>query len=454
MSDPSDENPLMARLRAGLDWPNWSSWPDHSVDPVPATAAFDAESVDPAERRAEVERRRSLARTVDRGGPWLELFDDDMDGRLHPDDDAELGPLAMQTFAIKGLLAVEGHVTTAGSPVRSDAAPERATAPIIGRLAGLGAVPLGTVTLHEFAFGVTGVNPHAGTAPNPAAPGRCPGGSSSGSASAVADGSATFAIGTDTGGSVRIPSAFCGIAGFKPAHGTYPADGVFPLSPTLDHVGIHASTVAEIASIHAALGHRRAAATGPGRIGLARADLDAADPEVRDAIISSLDQLSGAGAEIVEVEWPDAESSFVASTTIMYSEAAAVHQSSLETMRDRYGDDVRSRLELGAELTGTEVAAAHRLRLQLIAEVLATLHRVDVIASPTVPIVAPLLSDADDPALPPRIVANTRLGNVVGLPAVTLPAPTDGPPVGLQLLGADNGSTLAVALAVEEVLAG
>lgn len=406
-----------------------------------------------AERAAEVQRRRALARTIDRGGPWIELFDDDLAARLAGDADRDVGPLANETFAIKALMAIEGRITTAGSPVRADAAPERHTAPFVDMLRAAGAVALGTVTMHEFAFGVTGINDHAGTAPNPAAPGRVPGGSSSGSASAVADGSASFAIGTDTGGSVRIPSAFCGVAGFKPAHGTYPADGVFPLSSTLDHVGLHATTIAEIIAIHSALGYPTATADRPLRVGVARSDIDAADDDVRHAIESALDTLRDAGAALVDVTWPDAEQTLVASTGIMFSEAAAIHAEGVAQHGDRYGADILARLELGAALTGPEVSAAHRLRQVLIGEVSATLADLDVIASPTVPIVAPLIADAADPQLAPRIVANTRLGNVVGLPTVTVPAPTSGPPVGLQLLGQTNAATLASAAVVERLLA-
>lgn len=445
------EDPLLTRVAAGLDWPAWGSWQDRSVPIAPPE--LPRGPVNSAERAAEVQRRRALARTVDRGGPWLELFDDDLGARLAAETDTDLGPLAMDTFAIKGLLAVEGRRTEAGSPVRVDAPLETATAPIVELLRSAGATALGTVTLHEFAFGVTGVNSHAGTAPNPAAPDRVPGGSSSGSASAVADGSASFAIGTDTGGSVRIPSAFCGIAGFKPAHGTYPADGVFPLSTTLDHVGLHAPTIADVVRVHTALGHATASAPQQLRIGVARSDVVAADDEVRQAIEAAIDRLAAAGAAVVDVAWPDAEETFVASTGIMFSEAAAIHAAQLAQHADRYGADIRARLEMGAALAGPQVAAAHRLRRQLIGEVQATLADVDVIVSPTVPIVAPLLADAADPALPPRIVANTRLGNVVGLPAATLPAPTDGPPVGLQLLGATNAGTLACGAWAEAALA-
>lgn len=486
VSSEQPADPLQERVRAGLGWPSWSSWSEGAdmADPAPrlSTPADTTHAITHADRKAAVEQRRSRARTTAAGGPWIELFDDTVSMRLETEmaDGAELGPLADQVFAIKNLVAVEARVTSAGSPVRSDASAEPASAPVVRHLESLGAIALGSVTLHEFAFGVTGINDFAGSAPNPAAPGRVPGGSSSGSASAVADGSADFAIGTDTGGSVRIPSAFCGIAGFKPAHGTYPATGVFPLSVTLDHVGLHARTVGVLDSIHRLLlglvnigdvpGSGPTAGSGgsgdnadpgssdmrigdrPIRIGVARSDLEGADPEVRAATQAALDRLSAQGAKVVEVAWPDPEATFVASTAIMFSEAAAIHADSLSAHPDRYGADIRARLELGAALSGIEVASAHRLRREIIEQVLRTLHGVDVIASPTVPIVAPLIEDAADPSLAPRIVANTRLANVVGLPALSLPIATEGPPVGLQLLGSSNERVLAAGVWAERIV--
>lgn len=450
----SDE--LLNRIRAGLEWPEWEAWSDHRATPVPPAAQSAApavsQPVNSAERAAEIQRRRALARTVDRGGPWLQLFDDAA-GRLAAEDGRDLGPLAMRTFAIKALVAVAGYPTTAASPVRADAPAETATAPIVTRLAAAGAIPMGLVTMHEFAFGVTGVNDQVGTAPNPAAPERVPGGSSSGSASSVADGSAGFAIGTDTGGSVRIPSAFCGVAGFKPAHGTYPTAGVFPLSTTLDHVGLHAPTAGEIAEIHAALGFRTLAASLPRRVGVVWGDLERAEPEIATAVEAAISRLADAGVGLVDVELPDPEMAFVASTAIMFSEAAAAHAADVAAHRDRYGADILARLEIGARLTGPQVGSAHRLRHQIIDQVQATLSEVDVIVNPTVPILAPRVADAADPALSAKIVSNTRLANVVGLPAATIPAPGGHhPPVGLQFLGADNATVLATAEATEAVL--
>lgn len=447
----TEASPLHARLRAGLEWPPWSEWPAQVVGR--SIVAFETESVDHEERRREVEARLGLAKSIGEGGPYLDIFDQRAHSRLSDEAGQPLGPLWDFTFAIKDLIAVEGRRVSAGSRVRHDAPAETATAPIVRDLEALGAIATGAVTLHEFAFGVTGVNPYAGTAPNPKAPGRMPGGSSAGSAAAVADGSARIALGTDTGGSVRIPASFCGVVGYKPSVGLYPADGVFPLSTTLDHVGLFATSMADIVRAHRGLGHAGPTGDQVQRLGVARSDLDAADSDVRAAIDGALSRIADQGIEIVDIALPDPESTFVASTTIMFPEAAGIHAASLATHRDRYGDDIRTRLELGATLTGPEVAAAHQLRRQLTAEVLTTLRDVDVIVGPTTPIVAPLLSEADDPNLPARIVANTRLGNVVGLPAVSLPVAVSGPPVGLQLLGSSDSGLLAAAQRLETIVA-
>ena len=445
----TDDNPLLKRIRDGLSWPSWNGWTDTPAPPLPDVHRS---RIDHESRGVGVRRRLSLAKTIDQGGPYTEVFRTAAMERTQAEHGTDLGPLASFTMAIKDLIAIEGRIMNAGSAVRADAAPETQTAPIVLQLEALGAVSVGMVSLHEFAFGVTGVNDFAGTAPNPRAPDRVPGGSSSGSASAVADGSARIAIGTDTGGSVRIPASFCDVVGFKPSVDTYPSAGVFPLSGTLDHVGLFANNVADIVTVHTALGHSAADARLPTKVGVARADIDAADPEVQERCTAAIAALAEAGCEIVDVAWPDAEKAFVTSTTIMFSEAAAIHAAALDAHGDRYGDDIRVRLELGAALTSVEVATAHEYRRQLIAEVALLLQSVDVIVGPTTPMVAPLLSEAADPALAPRVVANTRLGNVLGLPGISLPLPAGTAPVGLQIFGATNADLLGSASAIEAAI--
>lgn len=446
----ADIDPVLERVRAGLEWPQFDDWASSTPAITPNTRRDTSVAGD--DRRAEVERRLERVRPIADGGPYIETFADEVRQRLDAEAGSAVGPLADFTFAIKDLCAVAGRRVTAGSAVRADAPIEQRSAPIVELLEAAGALAVGTVTLHEFAFSVTGINPHVGTAPNPAAPDRVPGGSSSGSASAVADGSARIAIGTDTGGSIRIPASFCGVVGYKPSYGLYPAAGVFPLSTSLDHVGIFAANMADVIEVHRALGHQVAPTQLPTRVGVATEDLDGSDAEVRDGFRAAIDRLEAAGAEIVDVSWPDPELTFVTSTTIMFSEASAVHEQSIRKHHDMYGNDIRARLEMGAALSGREVAMAHQLRRELIAQVHATLSGVDVIASPTTRLVAPLVSEATAPGLAARIVANTRLGNVVGLPAVSIPLPSTGAPYGLQLLGRSDADLLSAAAAVEGLL--
>lgn len=448
MSDTPD--PILDRVRKGLSWPKWDQWNDR---PFEANLVSPSSPIDHESRGVTVRRRLSLAKTVEQGGPYIEVFRAQALERIEGERGHDLGPLAAFTFAIKDLLALQDRPMLAGSAVRQGARPEPATAPIVSMLEAHGAVAIGTVTLHEFAFGVTGINPFSGTAINPKAPDRITGGSSSGSAVAVADGSARIAIGTDTGGSIRGPASFCGIVGYKPSFGLYPSAGVFPLSGTLDHVGMFATTTNDIADVHQALGFPIGAAVVPARVGIARSDIEAADADVQSRVYAAMRALEDAGCELVDVQWPDAEKTFVTSTAIMFSEAAAIHALTLAADPDSYGPDIQARLALGAALTSTEVATAHEYRRQLIADVMGTLAGVNVIIGPTTPMVAPPSSLASDVSLPPRIVANTRLGNVVGLPAISIPLPGGDVPVGLQIIAATDERSIGSAMAIEAVLA-
>ena len=447
MTDPM--NPLLERIRGQLTWPEWSSWALRtSHEGLEITLA----PIDHNTRAMAIGRRLERTRTIDQGGPYRQIFKQRARERLSRDVGQPLGPLASFTFAIKDLIAVSGYPMSAASAVRADVPPESESAPIVARLEALGAVAVGLVTLHEFAFGVTGINPHGGTPTNPAAPDRITGGSSSGSAAAVADGSARIAIGTDTGGSIRVPASFCGVVGFKPSFGLYPTDGVYPLSGTLDHVGLFATTVADIATTHRSLGYEVTKPQLPKRIGVVRAQLDDADSDVRDLLEGAIEALRRAGCEVVEIELPPADLVFAVSTAIMFSEAATVHRPSLDTASERYGADVLARLTLGAKVSAADVAGAHELRRHVIGAIHGILSGVDGIIGPSTPMVAPRIADAADPALAARIVANTRLANVTGLPAISLPLPSAGAPVGLQLLGRHDADVLAHAEAVEGLL--
>jgi Asp-tRNA(Asn)/Glu-tRNA(Gln) amidotransferase A subunit family amidase len=408
-----------------------------------------------------LEQGATRRRAVGEGGAWVALSPVAHDEAAAGGRPA--GPLERTIVAVKDLVAVAGLPVGAGSRVRSGAPPEPADAGVVRALRAAGAVVAGTVALHEMAFGVSGVNDEVGFPPNLHDPQRVPGGSSSGSAVAVADRTADLAVGTDTGGSVRIPAAFCGVVGFKPAT-PYPLEGVLPLAPTLDQVGFLARSVAEVALAHQAVTGEPTPAgrNAPQRIGVERAALEAADGDVAAAVESALDKLQAAGWQLVDVEWPDRAEVLEVSTTIMFAEAAAVHRHLLDRPAgDLLGVPVRARFETGAEIGDDDYRAALAAAKRITADVRKALTTVDAVVGPTVPIVAPTIDAARcDEALPRRIVAETRLANVARTPALTVPVPTvttvptAGLPVGLQVTADTDAATLATGQAIAALLAG
>jgi Asp-tRNA(Asn)/Glu-tRNA(Gln) amidotransferase A subunit family amidase len=407
--------------------------------------------------RADVDLTPALTQ---RGGAWVALSPSAMGEAAAGGRPA--GALERTVVAVKDLVAVAGLPLRAGSRVRSGAPAEPADAGVVRALRAAGAVVAGTVALHEMAFGVSGVNDEVGFPPNPHDPQRVPGGSSSGSAVAVADGTCDLAVGTDTGGSVRIPAAFCGVVGFKPA-APYPLDGVLPLAPTLDQVGLLARTVAEVALAHQAVtgepGLAPALRVAAPRIGVERAALEAADGEVAAAVEGALRAMRDAGWHLVDVEWPDSAEILDVSTTIMFAEAAVVHRHLLDgPAGDLLGAPVAARFRAGATIGDDDYRAAREAADRLTADVRKTLATVDAVVGPTVPIVAPTIDAArTDDALPRRIVAETRLANVARTPALTVPVPTTSAttalPVGLQVAADTDAGTLAVGQAVATLLA-
>ena len=407
---------------------------------------------------ADVARRRTLARSLAAGGPWVRWRDAALAEAAAGGRPA--GPLERTLVAVKDLIAVAGLPLGAGTPARAAAPPSPDDAPVVARLRAAGAVVLGTVGLHELAFGVSGINDHFGFPANPADPDdeRIPGGSSSGSAVAVADGSCDLAVGTDTGGSVRIPAALCGVVGFKPARGSYPLDGVLPLSPSLDHVGLLARTLPPVVTAHQVLtGTSVDAGLTIQRIGVDRAGLAAAEAPVADAVDRVLRMLADGGAELVDVAWPDADRVRDLSTTVMFAEAAEVHRALLAEAGSLLGADVAGRLRQGAAIDAATLAAARDEASAVTAEVRAALAGVDAIVGPTVPVTAPTVAEVRaDPGLPAVLVANTRLANLAGVPALSLPVPprngagTD-LPVGLQLTAASDRQTLGIGLALQRL---
>jgi Asp-tRNA(Asn)/Glu-tRNA(Gln) amidotransferase A subunit family amidase len=371
------------------------------------------------------------------------------------------GPLDGVRLAVKDVMAVGGQPLRAGSRARAGAPPEPADAAALAALRQAGAVLVGTTKLHEFAFGVTGVNAWDGTAANPAAPGRVPGGSSSGSAAAVAAGEADVALGTDTGGSCRIPAACCAVVGYKPSYGAVDVDGVFPLAPSLDHVGWLAADVstvrrvAEVLGVVPALGAGTPPPPPPAGarvLGVARRAVEEADADVREAFAEAERVLRATGWELTDVSWPAGAEAYAPSTAIMFSEAAHVHRASLVQDPTAYGADVRARLVQGRlyEL-GTYLRACER-RDRLRARCRQVLGSVTAVVGPTLATVPPPLERATDPALAAAMVNNTRLANLTGFPAISLPVPVGTLPVGIQVEARHDDVALIVAAAVEAAL--
>jgi len=404
---------------------------------------------------AAVEEALTAARPARDGGAYVRTFADA--SRREASSQAAAGdrrPLAGVTLAVKDLMAVAGHPMGAGSEQRDGARPEDGDAAVLALLRGCGAIPIGQTALNEFAYGVTGLNEHTGSPHHPSDPTLVPGGSSSGSALAVATGGARLGLGTDTGGSVRIPAALCGVVGFKPRYGEYPMQGVHPLAPSLDHLGLLARGVSEIRRAHAAMGHDPGVRRLPDRVGVVEAELEAADVNVRSAVRAALDVLAGAGARVEAVVWPSSDESFAISTAIMFAEAAAIHLQALKAHPERFSADVRGRLEAGRRIGAPTYVAAKAAQLRVQRQVDAVLDGVDVVITPTVPVVAPHLDGGRDGDLSALLVQSTRLLNVVGMPALSLPASTAGLPVGLQLVASSSARLLGFADAVADLLTG
>jgi len=378
-------------------------------------------------------------------------------------------PLAGQPISIKDLFDIAGQPTPAGSTVLADAAPAERDAPVVARLRAAGAVIVGRTNMTEFAFSGIGLNPHHGTPGNPADRSRIPGGSSSGAAVGVADGMAVMGLGTDTGGSVRIPSALCGLAGFKPTQRRVPLDGSVPLSFSLDSIGPLAPSVACCAIADAVLaGEAPVVPPAPPLAHLSFAVvrnfvLEDLDATVARAFERALGRLSAAGARLVDVRLDalDALPQANAKGGFAPAEAWAWHRALIGRAAAGYDPRVLGRIRRGEAISAADYIDLLEARRRLIAEAAAATQPFDACLMPTVPTVAPTVAEADasDDAfarLNLLMLRNPAVGNFLDRCAVSLPchAP-DELPVGLMLMG-ENGADrrlLGAALAVEAALA-
>lgn len=378
------------------------------------------------------------------------------------------GPLHGVPVSLKDLFDVEGVPTTAASRVREGHVAS-ADAPIVARLRQAGAVIIGKTNLHEFAFGTTNEESAFGAARNPLDPSRSPGGSSGGSAISVATGMALATLGTDTGGSIRIPAAACGIVGLKPTYDELPAAGVTPLSQTLDHVGPLALTVSDAAHVfHALRGDtvvRPLDGLPPGglKFGVLRSYFcDKLDDDVRARFEEALDALRKAGAAVVDVAIPDAALIVPVYMHISFPEAAAYHAATIETMPERYTAPVRQRLEAARYVLAEDYVRAMHGRDALRREVDEAMTGVNALLLPTLPIPAPPLGattmqvGSATEQVRSMMLRLTQLFNITGHPAVSLPCggTSEGMPVGLQVVGTrgQTDTLLHIARSIEQAL--
>jgi aspartyl-tRNA(Asn)/glutamyl-tRNA(Gln) amidotransferase subunit A len=380
------------------------------------------------------------------------------------------GPLHGVPISIKDLFDIRGVPTTAASRVREGHLAER-DAPAIAHLRQAGAVFVGKTNLHEFAFGTTNEDSAFGLARNPHDHARSPGGSSGGSAISVAAGMALATIGTDTGGSIRIPAAACGIVGLKPTLGELSIDGVVPLSRTLDHIGPLAQSVTDASLVyHALMGDLSARPPAPMpihglRLGVPRKYFcDLLDDEVRARFEEALERLRAAGAQIDEIEIHHAAEIAPVYLHLVMADAAAYHAATLESMPEKYTTNVRLRLEMGRYVLGEDYVRAQAGRERIRREVDAALAQHDALILPSLPIPAPLLGastvQVGAVAEPVRnlMLRLTQPFNITGHPAIAMPSglTANKLPCSVQLVGrrAQTDALLRVALTCESQITG
>ncbi|HEX5507322.1 MAG TPA: amidase [Pseudolabrys sp.] len=363
-----------------------------------------------------------------------------------------LGPLDGAIVSIKDLFDVAGEVTRAGSKVLAEEGkPAIADAPIVRRLRKAGAVIVAKTNMSEFAFTGVGANPHFGTPGNPADRSRVPGGSSSGAAVAAADGMCDVAIGSDTGGSCRIPAAICGIVGWKPSRQRVPTEGAFPLSYSLDSIGSLARSVATCADTDAVMAGEEPRALEPAplaglRLGIPQGmPLENLDETVGKSFPEAINHLNKAGVRLSDEKLPviDEMTKLLKRTSMVVAEAYYIHRALLTRRGDGVDPIVRARVEKGREISAADYIAAVRERDALIREMDARLANIDALALPATATVAPRMDEVAEPkefmVRNAKLLRNTTIGNFFDLCGISLPLPRNGGlPTGLMLM-ARNG---------------
>jgi len=348
------------------------------------------------------------------------------------------------SLAVKDLFDTAGLATTYGSALFADHVPAE-TAEAVRLLEAAGYANVGKTNLHEFAYGITSENPHFGTVPNPLREGRIAGGSSGGSAPALAGGPGDAPLGTDSGGSIRIPAACCGIVGFKPTYGLVSLEGCFPLAPSWDHAGPMARTVRECVAMMEVLAPGfRPTETSLYEVSIGVAWIQEADPLVRARIEEAAGRF--ASRRIIDFPLPEGLSPAV------IAEVADVHRELFLENRDLYGADVARKIENCLEIGDRDREEAAKKRESYRDRALETLGDLDLLLVPTLPFVAPQTGQTDDDELRNRVIRFTFPFDALGWPALALPCgpAEDGLPASLQLVGraGDDARVLAAGLSL------
>ncbi len=350
----------------------------------------------------------------------------------------QIGP--GRPVAIKDLLDTAGLTTTYGSAIYAEHVPARSAEAVL-RLEAAGYAVAGKTNLHEFAYGISSQNAHYGTVPNPRHPGRLAGGSSGGSAAAIAAGDVELALGTDSGGSIRIPASWCGIVGFKPTYGLVPADGCFPLAPTYDHVGPMASTVDGCVELLQALApeFEPTAIDAPADLRVAVAWLEHADPLVAERVAAAAARFPH--AEPLAFPLPDR-----AEHLLFDREVADVHRALFAERADEYGENVRTKIELCLEVSDAEVERARGLRELYREQCAEALAGFDLLLTPTTAFVAPPVT-VDEREQRRRGTMLTYPFDALGWPTLALPCgpAEDGLPASVQLAAPQGADPLVLA---------
>jgi len=366
------------------------------------------------------------------------------------------GPLHGIPIAHKDLMWTKGVRTTSGSKIFADFVPDR-DAPVVQKLAAAGAVMVGKAGLHELAYGITSDNPHFGTIRNPRNPEHSPGGSSGGSGVAVATGMAFLATGTDTGGSIRVPASFCGVAGLKPTYGLIDRRGVQPLGLSLDHVGPLARTVDDLGLALDAMSAPERRRSAPASVREIRIGLPenfyftSTAPEVKAAVHDAAQRAEKLDARVIPVRVPDIDALNTAGLVILLSEAAAVHQAHLHRRGD-FGADVLALLDQGLLIPAADYVNAQRQRKLLLDEFRNLFQDIDCLFTPSTPITAPRIGQTEitlDGVQHNTRILTTRFArgvNALGFPALSIPCGTStkGLPIGLQIIARPFEDNLAL----------